>query len=299
MALPPRMIGLACAVAAPLCWSVGGAVMRSIPASAWEMVFWRSIGHMLAFPILLWAVFGWRSLRDMRRAGWRSAVVTACMVGTFTFHVLAITTTTVANVLIVQSISPFLVVVAAALLLGERPGRAGWAVVALAFAGLLPVIGGSLLAGGGGGRLEGDLWALAVALGSATMVITVRGGAGFNLFPGTWFAAAIAAVIAAAIDPVLETSPGDAAILALLGIVQSTIGLAFFFTALRYLPAIEVSLITLLEPVLGPLWAWLFVGEEPPASTLAGGAVVLAALGVNAAVAARRYGTATVPANPP
>lgn len=282
------MIGLACAVAAPLCWSVGGAVMRSIPASAWDMVFWRSIGHMLAFPILLAAVFGWRSLRDMRRAGWRSIVVTACMTGTFTFHVLAITTTTVANVLIVQSISPFLVVVVAALLLDERPGRTGWTVVALAFAGLLPVIGGSIV-DGGGGRLEGDLWALAVALGSATMVITVRGGAGFNLFPATWFAAAIAAVIAAAIDPVLATPPRDAAILAVLGIVQSTLGLGFFFTALRLLPASEVSLITLLEPVLGPLWVWLFIGEQPPATTLAGGAVVLTALGINAVVTARRY----------
>ena len=293
MALSSRTIGLACAVAAPLCWSVGGAVMRSVEAGAWEMVFWRSIGHMLAFPLLLAAAFGWRSLRDMRRAGWRSVIVTACMTGTFTFHVLAITNTTVANVLIVQSVSPFLVVVAAALLLGEHPGRSGWVVAALAFLGLMPVIGGSLMAGGaGGGRIAGDLFALCVALGSATMVITVRGGAGFNLFPGTLFAAAISAVIAAAVGPVLATAPVEALILAALGIVQSTIGLAFFFTALRRLPAGEVSLITLLEPVLGPLWVWLFVGEQPPLATLGGGAVILAALAANAVVAARRAAAA-------
>src|SRR5262249_38655817 len=156
MSPSPRLVGLACAVAAPLCWSVGGLVMRVVAAGAWDIVFWRSLGAVVAFPLLLVSI-GAHGLRDMRHAGWRAPLLVACIVGTLTLHVLAMSRTTVANVLIVQSISPFLVAVLAHLLLGERPGAVGWIVIAAAFAGLVPVLGGSLASAGGGGRLDGDL----------------------------------------------------------------------------------------------------------------------------------------------
>src|SRR5262245_51161552 len=192
--MSPRLVGLACAVAAPLCWSAGGPVMRSVTAAPWDIVLWRSLGHVLAFPLLLVFVLGIHSMRDLRRARWRTPVVTLCVLGTLTLHVLAITRTTVANVLIVQSMSPFLVAVLAHLLLGERPGRAGWAIIAAAFVGLLPV----LVASAGGGRLDGDLLALGVAVCSAAMVITVRGAPGLTFLPATPIASTLAAVIALA-----------------------------------------------------------------------------------------------------
>ena len=76
-----------------------------------------------------------------------------------------------------------------------------------------------------------------------------------------------------------------------LGVLQMSVGLSFFYLALQRLPAAEVTLITLLEPVLGPIWVWLIVGEEPALLTLAGGAVILFALGLNASFALRREPT--------
>jgi drug/metabolite transporter (DMT)-like permease len=290
MSPSPRLVGLAFAAAAPLCWSLGGPVMRSVAAGPWDIVFWRSLGHVIAFPLLLVLVLGVHSVRDLRRARWRTPVVIFCVLGTLTLHVLAMTRTTVANVLIVQSMSPFLVAVLAHLLLGERPGAAGWAIIAAAFVGLLPVLGASA----GGGRLDGDLLALGVAVCSATMVITVRGSPGLTFLPATPIASALACAIALALG-LGAVGPGDAVVLMVLGVVQLTLGMAFFFEALRRLPATEVTLIALLEPVLGPIWVWLLIGEEPPAATLAGGAVVLAALAANAVMIARRHAAPAVP----
>jgi len=278
----PRLVGLACAVAAPLCWSLGGPVMRSVDAGPWDIVLWRSIGHLLAFPLLLVFVLGLHSVRDLRRAGWRTPVVILCVVCSLALHVLAMARTSVANVLIVQSVSPFLVAVLAYLVLSERRGPAGWAVIGAALVGLLPVLGASA----GGGRLDGDLLALGVAVSSAVMVITVRGAPGLTFLPATPIASVMACAIALAAGSA-AVAPGEAVVLMALGIVQLTLGMAFFFEALRRLPATEVTLIALLEPVLGPIWVWLLVGEEPPGATLAGGVVVLAALAANAVMIAR------------
>jgi drug/metabolite transporter (DMT)-like permease len=256
--------------------------MRSVAAGAWDIVFWRSLGAVVAFPLLLMLLRA-HGLRDMRHAGWRAPLLVACIVGTLTLHVLAMSRTTVANVLIVQSISPFLVAVLASVLLGERPGAVGWIVIAAAFAGLVPVLGGSI----GGGRLDGDLLALGVALCSATMATVVRGARGLNLLPATPIACVVACVAAVLLGARLATGAAGAAALMLLGVVQLTLGISFFFLALRRLPASQVTLIALLEPVLGPLWVWLALGEEPPAATLIGGAVVLAALIANAIAIAR------------
>ncbi|MFM7346888.1 MAG: EamA family transporter, partial [Tagaea sp.] len=80
---------------------------------------------------------------------------------------------------------------------------------------------------------------------------------------------------------------GSAAALFALGFVQMTVGLTFFYSALKRLPAVQVVLIALLEPVLAPIWVWLAVGETPSAATILGGGILLAALAFNALAAAR------------
>jgi len=84
-------------------------------------------------------------------------------------------------------------------------------------------------------------------------------------------------------------------VLILLGGVQMSFGLTCFILALRYLPAAEVTLIALLEPILGPIWVWLLIGEQPAASTIIGGTIVLGALVAHVTLAARRARQAPTP----
>jgi drug/metabolite transporter (DMT)-like permease len=82
--------------------------------------------------------------------------------------------------------------------------------------------------------------------------------------------------------PFPEASPGEWGTVIYLGVCQ--IGLAYvcLTSAIRHLPALEVSLLLLIEPVLNPTWTWIFRGEQPGVWTIAGGAIILAATGVRA-----------------
>lgn len=271
-----RSVGYLYALAAPLCWSVGGVIFRSIDTDAWDAVFWRSLAHVIVFPL---AATPWLAgaVADTRRAGPAAFVAALCIAGVLILHVLAMMRTAVANVLVLQSMSPLLVAVLGRIVLGERVGPRGWITIAIAFAGLAPVIGSSFAAG----RVSGDVLALGVAACSATMVILVRRGQPLNLVPVTWLGALIAVLVALPSVHLVDTSLRDVSLLLGLGVIQNTLGLGFYLLALRQLPAAQVALLALLEPVLGPLWVWLFVGEEPSPLTVAGGGVVIAALAVN------------------
>jgi drug/metabolite transporter (DMT)-like permease len=282
-ALSPRTAGLLFAISAPLAWSVGGTVMRSVSAAPWDIVFWRVAGHLVFFPFVIAAFWGRTAWRELPAIGWPAVVVSFTIAGSFTFHVLGIVHTTVANLLILQSMSPLLVAVFGWLLLGERLSGGRWLIIATAFAGLLTVVSGSL----GGGQMIGNACAIAVALCSATHVLILRHYRARNFAAVTVVAATIAALTASLFGDPLSVGAGDILALILLGGVQMSLGLTCFMMALRYLPAAEVTLISLLEPILGPLWVWLFIGEQPALTTLVGGTVVLAALTAHVLLATR------------
>ena len=283
MPFSTRFAGFLCALAAPLSWSIGGLVFRSVEAGPFEAIFWRSLGHVLVFPLFLILRSGFGAFAELRHARGSAVVVALCITGTFILHVLAMMTTTVANVLVVQSTSPLLVAVLGWIVLGERVSARGWLSLALAFAGLAIVVGGSI----GGGSFLGDALALGVASCSACMVILTRRARAVSMQPVTIVSAALAVLIALPFAAPLSIPPVDIALLLSLGLVQMTLGLTFFLYALRQLPAAQVTLIALLEPVLGPVWVWLLKGEEPAASTIVGGTLVLAALAANVVLGLR------------
>ncbi|MBI3504721.1 MAG: DMT family transporter [Proteobacteria bacterium] len=284
-ALSARAQGYLFALAAPLCWSVGGVVMRSVEAGPWDIVFWRAAAHFVCYPFVLVFLLRVSVMRSLRDFG-MPALVSAAMVGaSFVLHVIGMTSTTVANALLLQSTSPLIVAILARFFLGESVPAASWIAIAVAFAGLALVMGASL----GEGAILGKLAAIAVAVVSAINVTLIRRTRGsLDLRPAMVPAALIACIAALAVGEPFSTAPRDIAALLGLGVVQMTLGLTFFYAALRRLSPVEVTLIALIEPVLGPLWTWLAVGEEPSGGTLVGGAVLLAALAFNTLVAARR-----------
>jgi drug/metabolite transporter (DMT)-like permease len=286
-----RLLGLLLALAAPLSWSIGGVIIRSVEADPWDIVFWRAAGHVLCFPVALWWLWGRSALMDLRAVGKPALAVAFFMSCTLIFHVLAITRTTVANVLILQSMSPLLVAVLAWIFLDERLRTSGWLVLAVAFAGLALVVSGSL----GGGDLNGNLFALAVAVCSAAHVTLVRRHRARNLAAVTLPAAIIASAVALPFAQPLTVSLTDVGLLILLGGVQMSLGLTCFVLALRHLPAAEVALIALLEPILGPIWVWLVIGEQPAGTTILGGVIVLGALVAHVLLATRRPREAPAP----
>ena len=155
----------------------------------------------------------------------------------------------------------------------HQPIRAyTWVAIAVAVAGMA-----WMFANGLGAGLSGTLIAFAIPVAAAVNVVTLRKwGRSVDLAPAVLLGGAFSALIALPFALPFESSAHDLAWLAALGMFQLAVPCMMLVVASRHLPPAEVALLTLLEAVLGPIWAWQIVGERPAAATLAGGGIVLA-----------------------
>jgi drug/metabolite transporter (DMT)-like permease len=178
----------------------------------------------------------------------------------------------VANVLFMQALAP---IIAAALgtLLGEPVSRRTWLAMAVALAGVGVMVGGP-----GSASWLGQGLSLLMAVSFAATLVITRHRRDVSMAPATCLSQVVVFAAAAPFAHVAGVGAKDATLLATLGVCQIGLGFVFLTIGGRLIPAGEVALITLLEIVLGPIWVWAFLSEEPAAATIAGGAIVLAAV---------------------
>jgi drug/metabolite transporter (DMT)-like permease len=266
---------------AVLLWSSGGILVRLVNiTSGWEIVFWRSL-FMAVFVAGTLAFLHRRQLLPqvlaVGRIGLASSVVLA---GTFFFFILSITRTTVANTLVIMSMSPFLAAIAGWWFLHEKPPRRTWIAMAVAFGGICLMFAESLELG----RLVGNLLALGVSVCFAINVTLLRrADRNVSMLPTVLLAGLWSAGLAMVFAWPLQASAQDIGVLAIMGCFQLGAGCLLMTRAAKDLSASELGLLSLLEPILGPVWVWLGVGERPSDLALTGGAVVIGALVVNEA----------------
>jgi drug/metabolite transporter (DMT)-like permease len=276
-------------------WSIAGVVTRHLQgAESFEVTFWRSAFTMLALSIGLSAMRGaqwWGELRRARWPVWVSGVFWAVM---FTAYMVAITLTTVANVLVTLAAGPLVTALFARVVLRHRLPRRTWVAIALAGAGIAWMFGHQLQLGGS--ALAGMTVALAVPLAGAanwTLLQHIAHGSGdpdepaHDMLPAVWIGAVLASLATLPLAWPLQTSGHDLALLALLGVVQLAIPCLLAVWLTRVLPGPEIALLALLEVIFGVAWAWLWAGEAPGAAALTGGGLVLAALVGNELLALR------------
>jgi drug/metabolite transporter (DMT)-like permease len=279
-------------VAATLMWSIAGVVTRHLEsARGFELTFWRSAFNALALVVLLSWLKGPAALRAALREGgralWLSGVCWSVM---FTAYMVALTMTTVANVLVTMSLGPLLTALLSRFMLGHRLAARTWGAIALAGAGIAWMYGHEL--GQGDARtLLGMGVALGVPIAAAVNWTLLQHLKGRESPPDMLAAVLIGALLSAAVTLPLSqpfaASPRDLGLLALLGVVQLAIPCLLAVAVARVLAGPEISLLSLLEIVFGVLWAWLGAGEVPSSAVLGGGALVLGALVGNELLAMR------------
>ena len=287
-------------VAVTLMWSIAGVVSRQLEsAGGFEVTFWRSAFNALALAVLLsWLRTPaglWRSLRTGGRALWLSG---ACWCVMFTAFMLALSLTTVANVLVTMAVAPLFTALASRFVMGHRlPGRT-WAAIVVAGAGIAWMYG-EQAAVGDARQLLGTLVALAVPVAAATnwtLLQHLRGrpGRGADMLPAVLLGALLSAAVTLPLALPWTASAHDLGLLALLGTLQLAVPCLLAVVVARVLPAPEISLLGLLEVLFGVAWVWLGAGERPTAAVLGGGLLVLGALAANEAVALWRPGRSAV-----
>lgn len=289
--LPHRQAIVLMIVAATL-WSIAGVVTRHLAPSLqaegrFEITFWRS---------LFAAVFVGGYLLLVRREGWRPIVASGwpgLLSGSmwavmFSAFMLALTFTTVANTLLVLSLGPLITALLTRAVLRVPIAPRTWAAIAAASAGIVWMATQSAPASASGAPLAGMLIAFCVPVASAINLVTLqKTRARVDLVPAVFLGGLISAALMLPLALPLQAGPRDLVLLAVLGFFQLGLPCMLMVVAARSLSAPAVSLLALLEVVLGPLWAWLGAGEVPARVTLAGGALVLGALVLNELAALR------------
>ncbi len=274
---PPGLLDRAQILAAAALFSTGGAAIKATTMTAWQVASLRS---GLAALTLLLLLPGAR-----RRWSWRTVVVGLGYAATMILYVEGNKLTTAANTIFLQSTAPLYILLLAPWLLGEPARRRDLALMAalaggmvLTFAGHTsatriatePALGNLLAAG------AGVFWALTL-MGIRWLGREHGGGAAPAVACGNLIACSVAAPLALPLGP---TDGTDWIVIAFLGVVQIAVAYVFLTRGMARVPALESSLLLLVEPVLSPGWAWLLHGERPGPLAAAGGAVILTATAV-------------------
>lgn len=270
-------------VAVTLMWSTAGVVTRHLEhAQKFEVTFWRSFFTMLCLLVLLPMFKGREVFSRMRQGGaalWWSGL---CWCGMFTFFMVAIMLTTVANVLVTMALTPLLTALASRIFIGHRIPVRTWMAILAAGGGIAFMYASQL---NQGVSLAGTLVALCVPIaGAANWTITQHAhaqGKDIDLLPAVLVGAVLSALVTLPMAWPFQASAHDLSLLFGLGLGQLAIPCLLVVVCARVLKAPEVALLGLLEVIFGILLAWLGAGEVPGQDVFFGGALVIGALVAN------------------
>lgn len=264
-----------------LLWSTAGVVTRQLEsARSFEVTFWRSAFTLLSLGLYFAATRGRASFVQIRQGGralWLSGAMWSVM---FTCFMVALTLTSVANVLITMSVAPLMTAVLARFMLGQPVARRTWFAIAVAGLGIAWMYGHNLSADPK--SIVGTAVALGVPIAAAINWNTLqRRGDQVDLVPALLIGALLSSLFTLPLSLPFEASARDVALLAALGVFQLALPCVLAVRLASRLPAPEIALLALLEVVFGIAWAWWGAAEVPTVHVLTGGAVVLATLALN------------------
>ena len=290
-----RRVGIPLVLMAGIFWSLSGLVYRWIEvATAWQVLFYRSLS-LFCF-IALWLVVRYRGrlIGVFQSAGRLSVLGGLCLSISFSGYILALDQTSVANALFILAAAPFFAALLGRVLLSEHIGWTTSLAMGMAALGLAVMAGNELAIGRG----LGELFALAAALGLAGLTITLRMRRTTDMLPAILFASLFATLFALTgmlwDGNSLILIPKDLSLSISLGVFQVGLGFMLYTAGSRHLPAVELTLLSLTEVIVGPILAWLGADEVPSVTTLAGGALILLAI-VTLAVLGQRHQPAKTP----
>ena len=266
-----------------LMWSIAGVVTRHLEsARSFEVTFWRSFFTVLSLLVIL-PLWQGRAVFSRIRAGgsalWVSGVCWSVM---FTAFMVALTLTSVANVLVTMSIGPLLTALLARVFIGHLIAPRTWLAIGLAGAGIAWMYSGQMNLSD---AMTGTLVALMVPLAGASNWTVVQysrqHGKNVDLVPAVLVGAVISCMVTLPLSFPFSATSHDLSLLAMLGLFQLAIPCVLSVLCAGVLKAPEVSLLGLLEVIFGILLAWAGASEVPGAHVMTGGALVIVALGLN------------------
>jgi len=258
--------------------STSGIALRIIEqAGGWQILFYRSLA--LSVTILLILVFqkGSRVFDEFRGLEWNDYLLALFLGSGFVAYVFALLYNTVANALFIFSCAPFVAGFLGWILLGERVATRTWFAIGGAMAGLTVMVGSELAVS----RYLGTLIALWIPIAYAASIIVIRSSKRENMLAALCLAGLVSGGLSAIFVTDYSLTLQDLIISLYLGVFQAGVGFTLVVLGTRYIPAAQVGLLAMVEPVLAPIWVWMGVGEVPGLATIVGGAIIFSAITID------------------
>ena len=258
--------------------STSGIALRIIEqANGWQILFYRSLALSITILIILVFQKGSRVFDEFRGLEWNDYLLALFLGSGFVAYVFALLYNTVANALFIFSCAPFVAGFLGWILLGERVATRTWFAIGGAMAGLTVMVGSELAVS----RYLGTLIALWIPIAYAASIIVIRSSKRENMLAALCLAGLVSGGLSAIFVTDYALTLQDLILSLYLGIFQVGVGFTLVVLGTRYIPAAQVGLLAMVEPVLAPIWVWMGVGEVPGLATIVGGAIIFSAITID------------------
>ena len=249
--------------------------LRLIDLDAWELVFYRGLVPFICLLLVLSFYYRSQFIKSFLVLGIPGLIYAILIALGSTTFVISIENTYVANTLIMIALLPFATAILSSIFLKEHPSKRMWLTIIACFAVVLFIFYDSYQ----GNRLYGDFFGLLTAIMVGGSAVVVRYGKNFNFLPALllskFFIMLIAIIFMQNFPETLFVDQKNLYLIIAMGVFAVFIPLAMITLAPRYIPAYEVEIFFVLETILGPVWVWLVIHEQPTNKTIIGGVFII------------------------
>ncbi|MDC3068953.1 DMT family transporter [Candidatus Pelagibacter sp.] len=237
----------------------------------WGLVFYRGIIPFLTVFFVMLIIYKLNFFEILLNSGYHGIIYIVTFSITNITFVVSIQNTNVANTLVMIATAPMLSAILSTIFLKENSDKKTWISVIVTFAAILYIFFDSLKLG----NFYGDILGFITAIGLAVGAITIRSAKSKNLVPAAVVGKLFVAIFALFFIESFALKENDLIIVPLMCILCVAIPFVLVTIAPRFIPAAEVNLFFLLETIIGPIWVWLIIKEQPSFETILGGAVIV------------------------
>ena len=257
------------------CLSWGGFIIRSFEeASIWQILFLRSFFFLLALIAFLFVTYKKNTFNIIKESGLPGLLGGFVLSFSFVAFVVAMSNTTVANVVFIISTQTMFLAIFGYFYLKEKVSLIGLISILLAMSGIIIMVGDSI----SGGSLFGNIVALAIPINFAILVMIIRKNTKVDMVPAIFYSGIFSLIYGFFLAESFEFTKHDLWMGFLLGVPQLAVSFFCITIGSRTVESATVGILMLMETLCAPLWVWLFLNEIPPISVFIGGAVIISAI---------------------
>ena len=257
------------------CLSWGGFIIRSFEeASIWQILFLRSFFFLLALIAFLFVTYKKNTFNIIKESGLPGLLGGFVLSFSFVAFVVAMSNTTVANVVFIISTQTMFLAIFGYFYLKEKVSLIGLISILLAMSGIIIMVGDSI----SGESLFGNIVALAIPINFAILVMIIRKNTKVDMVPAIFYSGIFSLIYGFFLAESFEFTKHDLWMGFLLGVPQLAVSFICITIGSRTVESATVGILMLMETLCAPLWVWLFLNEIPPISVFIGGAVIISAI---------------------